>query len=316
MRIKETPTTISMYYQSLMQAYTEKKESKEKELQPIKEDIASLHSDVKLNMPFYYTTYDVQLYDYPEFMENRYIDGTFLSKAKQVYFNKHDGNKLVTEGLNLYTLALKQKDAAKIEKEIELYDKVLNLSKKEHREILQKFYQEVHKHLIMNGEGYVFEGCLGWICINRCHLINPRTTIDYTATRKKKEQLLAEGKRLYNKEEAEWCKRNNIEYNGVDGRVYSNHEYVYEIPLINCRLPNGRSFKLEPTDYRAYKVRGKTNQDLIEECNHDVDKICELPVDIKTKLTMSVEVDKMLYLNFIRNESQKPLVATTSYRKN
>ena len=190
MRIKETPTTISMYYQSLMQAYTEKKESKEKELQPIKEDIASLHSDVKLNMPFYYTTYDVQLYDYPEFMENRYIDGTFLSKAKQVYFNKHDGNKLVTEGLNLYTLALKQKDAAKIEKEIELYDKVLGLSKKEHREILQKFYQEVHKHLIMNGEGYVFEGCLGWICINRCHLINPRTTIDYTATRKKKEQLL------------------------------------------------------------------------------------------------------------------------------
>ena len=95
--------------------------------------------------------------------------------------------------------------------------------------------------------------------------------------------------------------RNNIEYNGVDGRVYSNHEYVYEIPLINCRLPNGRSFKLEPTDYRAYKVRGKTNQDLIEECNRDVDKICELPVDIKTKLTMSVEVDKMLYLNFIRN---------------
>ena len=119
----------------------------------------------------------------------------------------------------------------------------------------------------------------------------------------------------YNKEEAEWCKRNNIEYDGVEFRVFKDNEYCYEFPLINCRIPNGRKYKLTVTDYRATSVRGKTNEQLIEEYKRDKNKICELPVDVKTKLSMCNEVDKTLYLNFIRNENQKSANSISINRK-
>ena len=39
-------------------------------------------------------------------------------------------------------------------------------------------------------------------------------------------------------------------------------------------------------------------------CGSDKDKICELNVDIKTKLALCNKVDKYLYSKFIRNENQ------------
>ena len=63
-----------------------------------------------------------------------------------------------------------------------------------------------------------------------------------------------------------------------------------------------------PQDYRAVELRGKSNKQRIEECDNNPEKICELPIDMKSKIHMCVEVDKMLYTNFIRNEGQ------TSYK--
>ena len=76
----------------------------------------------------------------------------------------------------------------------------------------------------------------------------------------------------------------------------------------NKRFPEARSFEFTPQDYRSVELRGKSNKQLIEECNNNLEKICELPIDMKSKLHMCVEVDKMLYTNFIRNEGQ------TSYK--
>ena len=74
--------------------------------------------------------------------------------------------------------------------------------------------------------------------------------------------------------------------------------------------------RFQVTDRRARELRGKTNQDLAKECNNDTNKICELPLDVKTKLNICVEVDKMLYTKFIRNENQKPYIDTKINRKN
>ena len=46
----------------------------------------------------------------------------------------------------------------------------------------------------------------------------------------------------------------------------------------------------------------------MEECNGNLVKACELPVDLRTKLAICNEMDKTLYTNFIRNEGQ------TSYK--
>ena len=68
------------------------------------------------------------------------------------------------------------------------------------------------------------------------------------------------------------------------------------------------------SNYYGRSVRGKSNQQLIEECNYDKEKICELDLDVRAKLDLCLELDKILYTKFIRNENQKPSNDTTPSR--
>ena len=118
------------------------------------------------------------------------------------------------------------------------------------------------------------------------------------------------------KEEAEWCKTHGIEYNGQDGRVFLRNEYCYEIPLLDCHIPHGSKIRFVSADYRGNALRGKTNQDLLEEADYNTEYICKLPLDIRTKLNLCIEADKTLYAKFIRNENQKPINASKASWKN
>ena len=138
--------------------------------------------------------------------------------------------------------------------------------------------------------------------------------LDYAATKKKEKELIAKGERIYNKEEAEWCARNGLDYDGKDKRVFVCNEYCYQIPLINCKLPGNNNLKLEIGDYRHRSLRGKSNNEIIEMCNGDINKICELPLDLKTKVTLCDKADKILYTKFIRNENQKPITFVKTNR--
>lgn len=315
MAIKETPTNMRVYYKSMRTKYTALKEEALVSKDNLKIDIKNLNNNVIGYVDYIKDTLSIDLNNYTEFVENKYIDGKFLHVARGLYLNKKDNYTITSYFLDVYLLAKKQKELYDLECDVQRYDKLINLKFKEYCEILRTFYTQVHKKLI-EGFGYVFESELGWVCINRCHITNGHHVLDYKATKENKAKLLAEGKRLYNKEEAEWCKQNNIDYDGVEFRIFKDNEYCYEFPLINCRIPNGRKYKLTVTDYRATSVRGKSNEQLIEECKRDKNKICELPVDVKTKLSMCNEVDKTLYLNFIRNENQKSVNSTSFDRKN
>ena len=121
---------------------------------------------------------------------------------------------------------------------------------------------------------------------------------------KKKKELIAKGLKPYNEKEAKWCKDNHIPYDGVDYKVYKNDECWYEYCLLGCRLPRSRSFVITNPDGRNMKYRGMTNEDIINKDNHDVNKILQEDLDIKTKLTLCLSVDKTLYTKFIRNENQ------------
>ena len=193
---------------------------------------------------------------------------------------------------------------------------MLDLSLNQYQEVLQSFYTEVHKKLIIDGVGYVFESPIGWICINRCKIVQgKRRLLDFKATKDNKEKLLAEGKRLWNKDEADYAKVVGADYDGVDYRVFLNKDVCYEMPLINCRLNSGEKYRLTPTFARRH-IKGKTNADLIAECNNDINKICELPIDIMLKLKLCLETDNILYLNFIRNEAQQSAHTPKANRKN
>lgn len=316
MGVKETPTNVKVYYKSMIDAVTQKKE----EAIEAYDNLVSLeeaeYQEVKDCKNVYKNHFNVDLTLYSEFVNNEYNEGKFFKLARGLFINRSNNYELVSDLFTLYNLAKHQKDIYDIKKQIMLYDKMLNLTLKQYTEIIKTYMTEVHKKMVLEGAGYMFGESIGWICINRCVLKKPRPHIDYAATKKREAKLKAEGKRIYNKEEAEWCKRNGIEYKAEDKRVFKTNEYCYEIPLINCKLPNGTKFKLEIADYRHSSVRGKTNDDLIKECQSNTTKICELPVDLRTKLTLCDKVDKLLYLKLIRNEAQQPITTPKANRKN
>ena len=306
-QIKPMPVHIAEYYKAMRLAYTQKKDEALKEREELITETDTLQQDI-MNRHDDYLKYKINLSDYIEFINNEYIDGSFLRMCKGAYLNKENNYELTYDLHNLIKLAEMQFRIVELKKQLELYDKILSIKKNEYIRYMRTYFNEVHKKMIIEGYAYHFGKDIGDVLINRCKYTSNRKAIDYKATKLKKAEIKARGGKLYDKTEADWCERNGIEYKAEDGRVFLTNEYYYEIFMCHKRFKNASMFEFTPQDYRSVELRGKTNQQLIEECNRDLNKICELPIDMKSKVHMCTEVDGMLYTNFIRNEGQ------TSYK--
>lgn len=306
-QIKPMPVHIREYYKAMKDAYTQKKDEALREREELISEIEVLQQDIESRHEDY-LKYKINLSEYPEFINNEYIDGHFYRMAKGAYLNKQNDYTLTAELHSLLKLAEKQYRIYELKVQLELFDKILSIKTNEYVRYMREYFNVVHKKMILEGYAYHFGNNIGDVLINRVKYTSNRKAIDYKATKAKKAEILAKGGRLYNKEEAEWCEKNGIEYKAEDGRVYLDSEYYYEVFMCNKRFPEAHSFEFTPQDYRAVELRGKSNKQLIEECDNNPEKICELPIDMKSKIHMCVEVDKMLYTNFIRNEGQ------TSYK--
>lgn len=314
MAFKEVPIGLRKYYE-LMQTRSKAKRKKllEDKQQYIQDEI-KYHEIIENNLDVYKSNFKLDVGSFEEFKARRYIDGKFVRVAKGAFINRSKDYEQTSILYDLLKYAKLLENYHNANKEIIKLDKLLKLKFREYSEILRTYYFEVHKQMILNGYGYAFEGRIGWTCINRAIIKSSkrnRKFIDFLATKQREQELIAQGKRIYNKEEAEWCKKNGIVYEAEDKRVFKNDEYCYEIPLINSTLTHGRKLKLETSDYRGPNIRGKSNADLIEECNHDIRKICDLKLDLRTKLNMCDKVDKILYTKYIRNEGQTTYKSTT-----
>lgn len=314
MAIKETPANIRVYYKLFINSNKQKLEDAINLKEKLKDETNKLHGTIKQWIYVYINEFNFNPEAYIEFENNTYTTGRFYKATRGLLINKENNYELVSDLFSIYELASKQKEIYDIETNIELYKRCISLTLKQYTEILRVYYTEVHKHLILDGEGYAFTGNIGWICVNRCVFDKKKPMLDYAATKKREKELKEKGERIYNKEEAEWCEKNGIEYKAEDKRVFVCNEYCYQIPLIDSKLPDSKLLEFTISDYRHRDCRGKTNNELIESCNNNTTKICELSVDLKTKVTLCDKADKILYTKFIRNENQKPFTFTKTNR--
>lgn len=241
--------------------------------------------------------------DYPEFQQNKYINGRLESAAKGLYADTRNDMELKHLCFQLVGYAVDLRKIVELEKEIELCKKILALSPAQYKAIIKTYYEKVQRFLILDGYGYRFEGKLGWLCFNR--VLNTGSKIcDFQGTRRRREQLIAEGKQIWNKDEAEFCEKNGIPYDAVDPRVYRQPDAWYEFCLCQSHIPNGKSLKVEAIDYRDTSVRKLTNAEIVERCHGNTDEIMNISMGLKVKLTLCLDADKTLYTKYIRNEGQ------------
>ena len=82
MAIKEIPTNFRVYYKSMKDAIRPKYEKAVDDYEKGLVEEKALYDEIKLKIETYRTVYKFDLMQIPEFVENKYIDGTFYDSAK------------------------------------------------------------------------------------------------------------------------------------------------------------------------------------------------------------------------------------------
>lgn len=303
------PSNIQEYYTRMHDRAIYRVDKVRDELEEKRIQCIALKEEIKSKADIYKDKYKIDLMKYNEFRNNIFTSGEFRRAAMLAYMNRKENHTLVLELYNLVKLVNLQKRVLELERQFRIYRVLSTISFTDYRKVVTSYYNKVQEFLL-DGKGYAFTGRMGWTCINRYKKCTKQETLDYEATRKAKEKLIAEGKRPYDAEEAKWCKERGISYDGVKYAVVRKEEYDYELPLIESHIPGGKSFKhITSSDYIGVKLRGKTYDDIIKLCNNNVDEVVDLEMDIKKKLAICLRINPLLYTKYIRHESQK------SYRR-
>lgn len=317
MSIKETPTNFRIYeklFKDRIDSKLEEYNEKYKNLIAVEN---KNYDDVKNNIKTYKKAFNINLSDYTEFNSNQYIDGTFTKMTKRAFVKSSDSSSNYKYDLiRLVKLGKQLEQIHELKEKILLLSKCKNINIREYNRYLNTYFNKVHEKLILNGAGYRLGKTLGWICFNRCKLVNPKPTLDFAKTKAKRAKILEAGGKPFNKVESDFCENIGIEYNAEDYRVFKTDEYVYEIAWVYPTIKNGTKLKFTCSDYRHFKFRGKSNNQIAEEFNNNIEEIAKLNLDVKTKLNICLNINPKLYIKYIRNENQQPITTTKINRKN
>lgn len=189
--------------------------------------------------------------------------------------------------------------------QIKLAKERAKVSFKEYKSILRKYYmQAVHKALL-EGYAYHFGYGIGDISINFWRYRDkPRSNyVDWAATKKRKQEILDAGLKLYDENEAKIYQLRGIKYDGIPYIVYKNNTEFYNIELCNNSRYGIGSVKFKYANYVPYKFRGKTPEEIAKELE-TLDNIAAQDLGIRHKLIVALAQDPTLYLKYIRNVEQ------------
>lgn len=236
--------------------------------------------------------------------EPKYDESEHLTDIIKLGLNDITGeDRIILLQLLRYSELLKHCDDCL--KRITLAKNRTNITFKQYKEYLRKYYmQGVHKAII-NGYAYRFSHGIGDLMINQWKYVNKvrDNFVDWAATNKRKQEILNAGLKLYNKDEAEIYKLRGIKYDGVPYIVYKTNKEYFDIELVNCKKFNKRNIKFKHANYIPSKFRGKTVSEIANMFN-SVDEISVQDLGIRHKLITCVEKDPTLYLKYIRNVEQ------------
>lgn len=192
-------------------------------------------------------------------------------------------------------------------------DQESNIGFKDYREYVRRYYMRVQRELIA-GRGYSYGKCTGKIYVIRGISgggKNYTGRIDFTATRRRKEEIIAQGLRPFDKLEAEYAAKNGKKYDGIDYRVWLTDGYYYDLHWANCTLPNKTVMRLVRTKWTGNIIRDNkaTMDDVIRELSVEDIEISDL--DLMYKVNAITKKEPHLGLRYVRFNEQE----VYNYRK-
>lgn len=311
--------TIKDYYYNFISNVSKDIISYKECLAKIRYSKEELYTYIDNNKELLINTYSIDITKYDlEWNKKTYSDSEALYNRCIKYINiisNTDSNKIILLQVIKYCNALRNEYRFK-----KLYNLAYvrkNLKFSDYRNIVVKYYNEVHK-CVLQGMCYKFTHGIGEYIINYNKLTskNPKLYLDYNATKLKKKEIIDKGLKPFDEAEAIWYKARNIPYDGVDYRIYKNNTHVYEFTFMDSKLCPRNSLEYDRTEY-VYKIyRGLGYEKVANNMSNNITDICNLHVDIKYKLNIILHKDPNKYLNFIRNAEQSKYKYRTYYSKN
>lgn len=299
---------VREYYKLMQTSFDLALQKIDKQIEDIEEDCVGLRDKVAC----FADKLLIDVRDYKEFKEDRYINGKLFRVLSTMVHDTFLKPEIKIYAIMIYSYAAKRKAQFELARRKGSYEKALSLSFKEYKKIIKTYYFKVQSFLL-DGYGYLTCSGLGWVCFNRVYIRDDRKVLDFAATNANKKKLLLEGKTLFNKYDYDKAAAEGKPYDGIDYRIYKNDEFVYEFPLIRAMIDKGfLKIRLLNSRNKKYQI---PNSKLLEITGGDCNKIKALDVDLKTKLTLCLQSDKLLYTKFIRNEEQTSYKHRKTYLK-
>lgn len=188
------------------------------------------------------------------------------------------------------------------EKELKLADKKRNLNFSDYRYFVFRYYSKVHKFLLQ-GKAYRYNNGIGTLYIDRVQIKAEGKKIDFHKTKLRKEELLKQGVKLYNKQDAIKAEFLGIPYDGVDYRVWLRAPAYYSLKFIHSKYFK-KEYDFAPISYIHQKYRDYNQDQLaLEVCENDND-IYNLQIDLRTKIAIYLKRNPERYINFIRDYNE------------
>lgn len=182
--------------------------------------------------------------------------------------------------------------------------KEASLSFSEFRQYLFDFYSKVHK-VLLDGDAYKFTHGIGTMYFKRFEFSDDNRSIDYAATKKRKQEIIDAGKIPYNKIDAINAEHNGVKYEGIPYLVYQTNKYGYVVKFENSKFFRSHSaYEFKTVKYLNAKYRDYSYEEIIEKFCNSEDDIAKLQVDMRTKLSLLLIMNPGVSLRFERNTNK------------
>lgn len=264
-----------------------------------------------------YWEWNTDEYDYNFKMLNAVTEG--YNNIKEVTF---EATYLYQRLLRYFRVSCKYNNA---KKQLIRIKNRKNITKEQFREVLSRYYKQVGVE-VLEGRLYKFSRCLGYLLVERLKMEERVTTnalghkyiwkerdyVDWGASKKKREELIAAGIKPYNSREAETYEKRGQKYDGVYWLVFNHTKYFCRLMIIDRRFKNSTFTRFEP----KMKERQRSNNDILNEykpkCPKDIVEMRD--ESITKRLTFLNTYYEVYTQKFIRNELQIP-ITSRSYNR-
>jgi len=186
--------------------------------------------------------------------------------------------------------------------QLKLAEKKRDLSFSDYRQYVVTYYAKVHKFLL-EGKAYRYNAGIGTLYINRVQIKGEGKKIDFHKTKLHKEELIKQGVKIYNKQEAEKALFLGIPYDGVDYRVWLRAPAYYSLRFIHSKYFKS-NYDFQPISYIHQKYRDYNQDQLAFEICRNNEDIYDLQIDLRTKITIYLKRNPERYINFIRDYNE------------